>query len=44
MDHDLVSEEDVDFWWSQHPELERDEVRELLEIVELYAESNDEAS
>ena len=44
MDHDLVSEEDVDFWWSQHPELDREEVREILEIVEMYAESNDEAN
>ena len=48
MEDSFVTEEDIDFYWSQHPELDREEVREILEICEqfsdMYIDNNDEAS
>ena len=44
-----ITEEEINFFWKQHPELEREEVKEILEICDLfddtmYLSENDEAS
>ena len=40
-----ITEEELMYWWKQYPELDKEEVREIVELYEeMYHESNNEAS